>query len=451
MFIDFLKNDFASNGDSPAIIWNDKPYSYNWLAERIVFFDKELSDNNISSGNVVALTGDFSPNSIALLLALIEKAAIIVTLTRSIEVEDKKFGIAEVERIISLDNEDNYLISDIGIKASHEFYEELRKRNHPGLVLFSSGTSGEPKGAVHDFTNLLEKFKTKRKAFRTVNFLLFDHWGGLNTMFHTISNSGTILALADRSPDAVCEFIQKHKIELLPASPTFLNLLIVSGAYKRYDLSSLKLITYGTEPMPEITLKKIKEIFPDVTLQQTYGLIELGVLRSKSKSDDSLWVKLGGEGFQTRVVDGILQIKSHSTILGYLNAPTPITPDGWFITGDRVETEGEYFRILGRKSEVINVGGEKVFPAEVENVIYQHDNVLEVMVYGEKNFLTGNIVCADITPKGEIDEKDFKKSIKDFCRERLQSYKVPVKINIVMDKQHNERFKKIRYKEKSSN
>ena len=451
MFIDFLKNDFASNGDSPAIIWNDKPYSYNWLAERIVFFDKELSDNNISSGNVVALTGDFSPNSIALLLALIEKAAIIVTLTRSIEVEDKKFGIAEVERIISLDNEDNYLISDIGIKASHEFYEELRKRNHPGLVLFSSGTSGEPKGAVHDFTNLLEKFKTKRKAFRTVNFLLFDHWGGLNTMFHTISNSGTILALADRSPDAVCEFIQKHKIELLPASPTFLNLLIVSGAYKRYDLSSLKLITYGTEPMPEITLKKIKEIFPDVTLQQTYGLIELGVLRSKSKSDDSLWVKLGGEGFQTRVVDGILQIKSHSTILGYLNAPTPITPDGWFITGDRVETEGEYFRILGRKSEVINVGGEKVFPAEVENVIYQHDNVLEVTVYGEKNFLTGNIVCTDITPRGEIDEKDFKKSIKDFCRERLQSYKVPVKINIVTDKQYNERFKKIRYKEKSSN
>lgn len=451
MFIDFLKNDFVSNEDSPAIIWNDKPYSYKWLAERIESFDKELSDNNTLSGNVVALTGDFSPNSIALLLALIEKAVIIVPLTRSIEAEDKKFEIAEVEKIISLDSDDSYKIIDTGAKASHEFYEELRKRNHPGLVLFSSGTSGEPKGAVHDFTNLLEKFKTKRKAFRTVNFLLFDHWGGLNTMFHTISNSGTVLALADRSPDAVCEFIQKHKIELLPASPTFLNLLIVSGAYKRYDLSSLKLITYGTEPMPEITLKKIKEIFPGVTLQQTYGLIELGVLRSKSKSDDSLWVKLGGEGFQTRVVDGILQIKSHSTILGYLNAPMPITPDGWFITGDRVETDGEYFHILGRKSEIINVGGEKVFPAEVENVIYQHDNVLEVTVYGEKNFLTGNIVCTDITPRGEIDEKDFKKSIKDFCRERLQSYKVPVKINIVTDKQYNERFKKIRYKEKSSN
>ena len=87
-------------------------------------------------------------------------------------------------------------------------------------------------------------------------------------------------------------------------------MLILSEAYKNYDLSSLKLITYGTEPMPLHTLKRAKEIFPEINFQQTYGLIELGVLRSKSKNDDSLWVKLGGDGFQLRVVDQILQIKA---------------------------------------------------------------------------------------------------------------------------------------------
>ena len=227
------------------------------------------------------------------------------------------------------------------------------------MVLFTSGTSGKPKAAVHDFVNLLEKFKTRKKSFRTLNFLLFDHWGGLNTMFHTLSNGGAVLALKDRRPQTVCAFIEKHKIELLPASPTFLNLLLISEEYRKSDLSSLKLITYGTEPMPLSTLEKLVKIFPEVKFQQTYGLIELGVLRSKSKSDNSLWIKIGGEGYQTRISDGLLEIKAESAMLGYLNAESPFTEDGWFRTGDKVEVDGDYIKILGRKSEIINVVEKK--------------------------------------------------------------------------------------------
>ena len=71
----------------------------------------------------------------------------------------------------------------------------------------------------------------------------------------------------------------------------------------------------------------------------------LGVLRSKSKSNDSLWVKVGGDGYETRIVDGILQIKAESAMLGYLNAPSPFTDDGWFITGDEVLEKDGYIRI----------------------------------------------------------------------------------------------------------
>ena len=111
-------------------------------------------------------------------------------------------------------------------------------------------------------------------------------------------------------------------------------------------------MTYGTEVMPESTLKQFHELFPKVLLLQTYGLSEVGILRSKSKSSDSLWVKVGGEGFETRVVDGMLEIKAKSAMLGYLNAESPFTEDGWFKTGDAVEVDGEYIRILGRKSEM---------------------------------------------------------------------------------------------------
>jgi acyl-coenzyme A synthetase/AMP-(fatty) acid ligase len=248
----------------------------------------------------------------------------------------------------------------------------------------------------------------------------------------------------DRSPAAVCAIIEKFRVQLLPATPTFLNLLLLSGIYKEFDLSSLAVISYGAEPMPQSTLDRLKDVFPQIKLQQTYGLIEVGVLRSKSKDDGSLWVKVGGEGYETRIVDGILQIKTKSTILGYLNAPTPITEDGWFITGDAVEQDGEYLRILGRKSEMINVGGEKVYPAEVESVIQQMEEVVEATVYGEKNPLIGSIVCAKVRTSSDLSSEDLSQKVKSFCKERLEKFKVPVKVQIFNESHYGDRFKKIR-------
>src|SRR5207247_5553917 len=181
--------------------------------------------------------------------------------------------------------------------------------------------------------------------------------------------------------------------------PTFLNLVLISEAYQRDHLSSLRLITYGTEPMPESTLKLLHSLLPRVELQQTYGLSEIGILRSKSRASDALWMRIGGEGFQTRVVDGLLEVKARSAMLGYLNAPSPFSEDGWFRTGDAVETDGDYFRILGRKSELINVGGAKVYPQEVEAVILELAEVAEATVWGAPNPITGNIVCARVRPK----------------------------------------------------
>ena len=121
-----------------------------------------------------------------------------------------------------------------------------------------------------------------------------------------------------------------HRVELLPTSPTFLNLLLLSEEHQRHDLSSLKLITYGTEPMPAHTLQKVHALFPEVKLLQTYGLSELGILRSQSRESGSLWMRVGGEGFETKIVDGRLFIRASSAMLGYLNAPNPFDADGFF-------------------------------------------------------------------------------------------------------------------------
>ena len=198
------------------------------------------------------------------------------------------------------------------VSPPNALYRILSERGSCGLVLFTSGSTGRPKAVVHDFERLLEKFKLPRPGMVTLNFLLFDHWGGLNTLLGCLS-SGELTVLPDsRKPDEILNLVQKYRVELLPTTPTFLNMVLVSRALERYDVSSLRLITYGAEPMPASTLARIRAALPDVELRQTYGMIELGVMRAKTKSADSLWVKLGGEGYRLRVVDGILQVKAES-------------------------------------------------------------------------------------------------------------------------------------------
>ncbi|MFX1555265.1 MAG: fatty acid--CoA ligase family protein, partial [Promethearchaeota archaeon] len=307
-------------------------------------------------------------------------------------------------------------------------------------------STGNNKAALHNFTSLLEKYKAARarKRMCTLTFLLFDHIGGINTLFYTLSNGGTVISVRSRDPKIICHTIEKHKVELLPTSPTFLNLLLISEAYRQYDLTSLKLITYGTEVMPESTLRRIREIFPNVQLQQTYGLSELGILRSKSKDSGSLWVKVGGEGFQTKVVDCVLWVRAQSAMMGYLNAPSPFTEDGWMNTQDVVEVDGEYIRILGRQSEIINVGGQKVYPGEVENVLMQMEDVIDASVRGEKNPIMGNIVVARLSLKRSEEVPILKHKVRKFCKGKLETYKIPVKIEIAEGMQHAERFKRIR-------
>ena len=445
MFIDFMIKVFEENKTKDAIIWKDKVYSYQWLLDRLNYWQEKVESEGIRMGTVTLLEADFSPNSVALFLALVERGCILVPLTSSVEAKKPEFiNIAQGEVSFSLDEDDEVKIRRLPNRADHELYRKLRQLKHPGLVLFSSGSTGRSKAVVHDFLGILEKFKVPRHSFRTIAFLLYDHIGGINTMLYTLSNAGCIVTVRDRSPDGVLSAVERYKVELLPTSPTFINLILLSEAYKRYNLNSLKIVTYGTEPMLESTLRRFHELFPNVRLQQTYGLSEVGILRSKSKSSDSLWVKVGGEGFKTRVVNGILQIKAKSAMLGYLNAPSPFTEDGWFDTGDVVEVDGEYIRILGRKSEIINVGGQKVFPVEVESIIQEMDNVAEVTVYGEKNPIIGNIVCAKVRLINHEDQKKFVTRLKKYCRRRLESYKVPIKVKVVYEKQYSERFKKVR-------
>ena len=443
--VGFILDRLAAQESPPALYWRDEGYSGSSICLQVQRDLEYLRTHGVDAGATVLLEADYSARTAAMLLALAELRTILVpllpaTLAKSPSLAD----IANASFEIRVESGNNVSIVRRDAEGSHPLIESLRESGSPGLLLFTSGSTGQPKAVLHDFGRLLAKFHKPRPALRTLNFLLFDHWGGLNTLLHCLANGSPVILPEDRSANHICDLMERHQVELLPASPTFLNMLLLSRAYEGRDLSALRLITYGSEPMPPTTLAGLRAAFPNVELRQTYGLIELGVLRAKSESSDSLWVKVGGEGYDLRVVDGILQIKADSAMLGYLNAPTPFTGDGYFVTGDRVEQNGDYLRFLGRESELINVGGLKVFPAEVENVLLANPLVEDAVVYGERHPITGKIVCADIRLRDPATEAEARAALRRLCAERLEPFKRPVKLRFIQDALHGERLKRVR-------
>jgi acyl-CoA synthetase (AMP-forming)/AMP-acid ligase II len=445
--MDWLLERFGTSPTHVAFTHEGRQVTYAEVLASITAFSTRIDTVGIHKGDAVVVMGDYSPEVFCLMLALAQNGSIVIPLTKNSVIEEEvALGVSGCDWYVEFnaDGKDATFTKRV-IEADNALLTSFKATGAPGLVLFSSGSTGKPKGILHDFNLVVEKFRKQRQAVVAIPFLMIDHFGGINTILAITASLGTVVTVSDRSLPKICEAIARYKVELLPATPSFLTLLMASHLQSDYDLSSLKRITYGTEVMPQSTLDRLTKAFPNVVLQQTYGLSEVGVLRSQSRGDGTLWVRIGGEGFQTKIVNDVLWIKSEYAMVGYLNAPSEFDADGWFNTQDQVEVDGEYFRILGRVTDLINVGGQKVYPAEVENIILEMKNIQDVAVFGEKHALLGQIVVAKVLLYDNESFESIKKKIRNYCREKLTDFKIPSKIIIADGPLNSSRQKKIRH------
>ncbi|PRM94458.1 o-succinylbenzoate--CoA ligase [Aliarcobacter cryaerophilus] len=443
----FILDKFKSFNSKNAIVFEDRIYTYEEFVKQIKDYKDILDKHNISS-KVVVILGDYSFYNLALFFALYENKNIIVPITSNIKkVQDDFIEESFCQTIIKTD-EKNLLIQNLTTTFSHNIIDNLREKNSSGLILFSSGSTGKPKAMIHNLDTLIDSYKDKKeKSMNMLVFLMFDHIGGLNTVFNALCMGACLIIPKIKDAKTICELIEKYKIMVLPSSPTFLNLILISEEYKNYDLSSLRMITYGTETMPQSLLLKLKEVFPKVKFLQTFGTSETGISTTSSKSSNSLFMKLEDINGEYKIVENELWLRSKTQVLGYLNASMDsFTSDGWFKTGDLVEVDGEYIKIIGRAKEVINVGGQKVLPAEVESIILEMEEISDCMVYAEQNAITGQTVVCDVVLNKNIE--NIKKRVRVFCKDRLDAYKIPTKVNVVDKTNFSDRFKKIRRKDK---
>ncbi|XZE54228.1 ANL family adenylate-forming protein [Planctomycetaceae bacterium SH139] len=423
---------------------HDQRVTYREMVDRIAAITELLTQAGVSTNSVVAFPGQYSADNVATLLAIADRKAVAVPLPDD--------APSRIERLLEIAHVTHRVASpvvdvteEMRIAAGNNpLYARLRANDHAGLVLFTSGTTGDPKAAVQNLDRLKLRYAQPRQVGMMLAFMHIDHIGGINTLLYVLSHGGTLVVPKTRSPHDVAASIAEHRIQVLPVSPTFLNLLLISGAADRFDLSSLRRITYGSEPMPQSVLERVAERLPGVELLQTYGTTELGILKSKSENNGSLWMKVGGDGYETKIAQGRLWVKAQTAMLGYLNAASPFDDEGFMDTGDEVEVRGDWLRVLGRKSDFINVGGTKVSPVEVESVLLEMACVAEVAVVGRPHPIMGQVVEARVRLCGDGSISDFKAQMRKHCHGRLPAEAIPVKVSLTNDSMVTDRFKRVR-------
>jgi acyl-coenzyme A synthetase/AMP-(fatty) acid ligase len=402
-----------------------------------------LSQLRLDRPTAFGLVGEHGPASTAWLLALAEAGHYVAPLSGNPAEHPAKLAVIHAQWVVVVEGMEWKLLPRVDEPSNHPLFAQLRAQGAPGLVLFSSGTSGSPKAMVQDFGKLLASYESRRESDLGMLALLgFDHIGGLNTLFNTLA-AGSLLAVpVSRSPADVAATIARHRVAILPASPTFLNLLLAAGLTA--ELASLRVITYGTEPMPESLLARLKAEFPRVRFIQTFGTSETGITRTESPEAGSTFLRFEDPNLEWKVIDDELWLRSRTQIAGYLNASNDrFTADGWFRTGDKVEQgPNGTLRILGRMGEMINVGGEKLMPAEVESVILGIPGVSDCRVRGEPHPLTGQTVVVDVVTTLS-DQEVLRSAIRSACRERLARHKTPTRVTFVASVS-GERMKKVR-------
>jgi long-chain acyl-CoA synthetase len=317
------------------------------------------------------------------------------------------------------------------------------------VILYTSGTTGRPKGAELSHFNLF--YNADYAATKLVPLdsdlvalavlPLFHSFGQTVIQNGGIRVGGTIVLLPRFEPKAAFELMQKHKVTLFAGVPTMYFALLNFPEASQYDLSSLKHCSSGGSAMPVEVMRAFDQKY-NVNILEGYGLSETSPVASfnvldKPKRPGSIGVPIAGVEFklvdeQGRIVTepmvpGEICIKGHNVMKGYYKRPeanAESIQNGWFMTGDIAHRDAEgFYYIVDRKKDMIIRGGFNVYPREIEEVLYAHPAVAEAAVIGIKHESHGEEVKAVIALKPG--QKATSDDIMAYCKEKLAAYKYP--------------------------
>ena len=387
------------------LIDNDKAYSYDDLLQSL---------NMSSEYCPLYKTSDIYSYFVNLIKALAASKPLLLL--------DSDLNPAEIDGIDENLVNVKEKISPKSYKSMGEIVEDIQNSTSE-ITIFTSGTTGQPKKVLHTVATLTRSVRIGERYVGQIWAYAYNptHMAGLQVFFQAFENLNTLVNVFNKQRSEVYELINKHNITHISATPTFYRLLLPF----EQEYKTVVRVTLGGEKSDSHLYENIKKIFPEAKINNVYASTEAGSLFA-AKGDCFQIPENIRDKFE--VVDDELLI--HKSLLG--KSDSFKFEGDYYHSGDLIEwvdKESGLFRFKSRKNELINVGGYKVNPGEVENILLSIDGVKQVLVYGKANSILGNVLCADIQLEDGVALTDVE--IKKALRSQLQDFKIPRRIKFV--------------------
>ncbi|RJG02690.1 long-chain-fatty-acid--CoA ligase [Noviherbaspirillum sedimenti] len=413
---------------------------------------------------VVPINYRLNPDAICTIIADAECRALLVHTEFAATVQEMSARLPALEAVIAVGGAVDGLLDYESLLASASSAEPqaVHADDDLAVVIYTTGTTGDPKGAMATRRSMIMRMCCIAIEMqfgpedRYLNSLPIFHVAGiiaLGALFRCATN----IILKDFIPLEFCRTVQQEKVTKAFLAPAVLNVVLNFDKVNEYDLSSLSRLLYGASPMPQEVLRRTIKVLPHCDMIQAFGASECFTIVFLSPGDHREALtgagrvagRLNSAGRQAslsevRVVrdDGTNVIpgevgeviaRSGQVMAGYLNKPKETAEairDGWYYTRDlaTVDEDG-YIYIVDRKSHMIITGGENVYPAQIENALFDHPKIANVAVIGVPDSKWGEVVKAFIVCKPG--EKLTEREVIEFCAPRMASYAKPKSVEFL--------------------
>lgn len=351
-----------------------------------------------------------------LLIALTSNSPLVLIDSDMSEQEIEGLSVGKVDESVKVKKK---------VFLSVEELLEAVRLSESKITIFTSGTTGQPKKVVHTVSSLTRSVRCDVRYKKQIWLFAYNptHMAGLQVFFQAFTNQNVLINAFNSTRSLIFEAIREYKVTHISATPTFYRLLLPIDQ----SFDSVQRITLGGERSESKLYESILKMFPNAKLNNIYASTEAGSLFAAKGENFQIPVSIIDK---CKIIDGELLI--HRSLLGQSDSFS--YKNDFYCTGDLVEWINQserLFRFVSRKNELINVGGYKVNPGEVEDIIIQIPDVEQVIVMGKSNSVLGNILCAEVKKKSEssLTEMDIRK----YLLGKLQDFKIPRKIKFVED------------------
>lgn len=484
-------------GEKPFLVEGERRLTVRETQDQVSLIAALLrTEYGILKGHHVGILMENSINFIIAFLGIQQLGATAVVFNHHLAVPEleRQIKISDLELLIlspafsaKIENINPDTLPEKILRLSSEWITSLPGKERPAafeeidedavaLILFTSGTTGLPKGTMITHRNLITsackqgyysyhhlRMKNRENSKTILVAPLFHVLAIQEQLMGAIYSGTTLYILPVFNAQMYLDLIVRERINLLVGTPTMFWLLLHKTPIQKYDVSCIEAVKYGGAPMPPDLLAEMKAIFEDVQFVNGYGLTEASVItllldefseqRPTSVGQPALcsevkFVDSSGKEVKVNEV-GELAVKGSLVSKGYykLNEETKRAyRNGWFFTGDMGYRDEEGFiYLVGRSKEMINRGGEKVYPVEVENILHLHPKILDVTVFGIPDPVMGECVgCAMVLRPGIQDL--HLEEVQEFCKEKMAYYKIPQKIVVLPELPRNPGGKVIKKK-----